>query len=296
MSRSRTGALIATAALTALTGVTSTLAAGETANTTAIDLPGLLARVGERVQAYYQRAQSIVCTETITFDFLDTSLIRDPRSRRLAYDLRLSWEKSADGERPEGTALRTLKTVNGRTPKPGDEPGCLDPKPVAVDTLSFLLPHHQTEYTFKYKGIGKAGGGRTGVMIDYSPLSREKPAFTWTDSCFAIDAPSRTRGQIWIDRFGGDVLRIDETIAGPLDVDVPRSQERKTGGVSSIVLDRSDFSIRYKTVTFTDPDEIVMLPESVEFMVVIRGQARQRTTHTFTGYQRFVTSGRVIEP
>jgi hypothetical protein len=292
MSRWRTGASIAAAALAAATSLS---AAGQPAKQPPIDLAGLLARIGERVEAYYQRAQSILCTETINFEFLDTSLIRDPRSRRLAYDLRLSWEKSGDGERPEGTALRTLKTVNGKPPKPGDEPGCLDPKPIAVDTLSFLLPQHQTEYAFTHKGIGKVGDGRTAVMIDYAPLSKDKPKFTWTDSCFGIDAPSRTHGRIWVDRFDGDILRIDESIAGPLDVDVPRSQERKAG-VSSIVLDRSDFSIRYRTVTFTEPNEIVMLPESVEFMVVIRGQARQRTTHTFTGYQRFVTSGRVIEP
>jgi hypothetical protein len=30
------------------------------------------------------------------------------------------------------------------------------------------------------------------------------------------------------------------------------------------------------------------------YLSVIRGQPQQRITHTFTGYQRFVTGGRII--
>ena len=284
MSRLRASALI----VTTLAGALAT--AGEAP----VDLPGLLARVGERVQAFYDRAQSIVCAETISFEFLDSNLSRDPRNRRLTYDLRMSWDKSADGPDPEGTALRTLKTVNGRPPKAGDEPKCLDPKPTAVDTLSFWLPHHQKEYIFTYKGIGKAGDGHTAVMIDYVPVSKDKPKYVWTESCFSIDAPTRTRGRVWIDRFGGDVLRIDETLNGPLDVDVPK-EERRRSGVDMLTLDRTDVTVRYKTVTFTEPNEIVLLPDELESMVVVRGQPRQRTSHKYTAYQRFVTSGKLIQ-
>jgi len=288
MSRLRASALIA-AIMTGLAGALAS--AGETP----VDLPGLLARVGERVQAFYDRAQSIVCAETISFEFLDTNLARDPRNRRLLYDLRMSWEKSPDSPDIEGTALRTLKTVNGRPPKPNDEAKCLDPKPTAVDTLSFLLPHHQKEYTFTYKGVGKAGDGHTAVMVDYAPVSKEKPKYVWTDSCFSVDAPTRTRGRVWIDRFGGDVLRIDETMTGPLDVDVPKTEQRRSG-VLSLTLDRSDTTVRYKTVTFTDPNEVVLLPDEYESMVVVRGQPRQRTMHKYTAYQRFVTGGRLVQP
>ena len=286
MSRLRAAALVATMLAAALTA-----RAGESA----VDLPGLLARVGERVQAFYDRAQSIVCAETISFEFLDTNLIRDPRSRRLQYDLRMSWEKSDESGDMEGTALRTLKAVNGRPPKSGDEPQCLDPKPTAVDTLTFLLPRHQKEYTFSYKGIGKAGDGRTAVMIDYAPVSREKPKYVWTESCFSVDAPTRTRGRVWIDRFGGDVLRVDETMNGPLDVELPKKEQRQSGR-QYVTLDRSDTTIRYKTVTFTEPNEIVLLPDEYESMVTVRGQPRQRTSHKYTAYQRFVTSGKLVQP
>ena len=273
-------------------------ASGQSATTAPVDLAGLLARVGERVAAYYERAQSIVCTEVVRFEMMDRNFQPDPHVRRLAYELRISREKPAEGgAAPEANVLRTLKTVNGKPPKPGDEPKCLDPKAVSLDPLSFLLPQHQGEYKFTYKGVGKAGDGRTGVMIDYAPLTRKAPEFVWTDSCFSIDAPARTTGRLWIDRFGGDILRIDETMVGPIDVTVPRAQERKSG-ISYLTLDRTEVSIRYKMVTFTEPNEIVLLPELLEEMVVTTGGGvpRQRTTHTFSGYQRFVTSGKLIEP
>jgi hypothetical protein len=281
----------------ALATASAVTVAGQRAKEPPIDLAGLLARVGERVEAYYQRAQSIVCLETIAYEILAENLsVGLPRSRRVTYELRTSWEKSVDGDVPEGYALRTLKTVNGKPPKDdkNDDSKCLDPKPTAVDTLSFLLPHNQRELAFTYKGIGKAGG-QSAVMIDYAPLSKDKPKYTWHDSCFGVEAPTRTRGRVWIDRFDGNVLRVDETVMGPLDVDVPKEEQRKSG-VATIVLDRWDFSIRYKAITFVDPNEVVLLPEQIEQSSTVRGQPRQRTTHTYKSYQRFVTGGRLVTP
>ncbi len=296
MSGPRTGGGVVALALSAF--LLAGPAAGESTKDAAVDLAGLLARVGERVQAYYDRAQSIVCTEIVRLQSMDFGLAPDPHTRRLEYELRVSWDKAGDGdEPPEANVLRTLKTINGKPPKPGEEPGCLDPKPVSLDPLSFLLPKHQAEYKFTYKGIGKTGDGHSAVMIDYAPAGKPPPEVVWKDSCVSINVPSQTRGRVWIDRFGGDVLRIDETVLGPFDVKVPIDQQRK-GATAYLTLDRADSSIRYRTVTFTDPNEIVLLPESIEMTSVIRGSGapRQRTTQTFTGYQRFVTSGNVIDP
>jgi len=288
--RPRTWAIVVAALATA----SVVIVAGERAKEAPIDLTGLLARVGERVEAYYQRAQSILCTETIAYETMGASV---PVRRRVTFELRMSWEKSAEGDVPEGHALRTLKAINGRPPradgKDNDEQKCLDPKPTAVDSLSFLLPHNQRDLAFTYKGVGKAGDGRTAVMIDYMPVSKAKPTYTWNDSCFATDAPSRTRGRVWIDRFSGDVLRVDETVMGPLDVELPKEEQRKTG-LFTIVVDRFETSIRYKAVTFVEPNEIILLPDHIEFMSTIRGQPIQRTTHTYKSYQRFVTGGRIV--
>ena len=291
MDHTRIAALVAGATLAAVsaTGQSST-------SSGPIDLAGVLARVGERVAAYYERAQSIVCIETVQLQTMDSNLTPNPHTRRLVYELRVAWDKTGDGDQPaDANVLRTLKTVNGKPPKTGDEPECLDPKPVSLDPLSFLLPQHQREFKFTFKGIGKVGNGRSGVMIDYAPAGKEPPEIVWRDTCVSINLPQQTRGRVWVDRFGGDVLRIDETVLGPYDIRVPDEQRRK-GAVPVMTLDRADSSIRYRTVTFTEPNEIVLLPESIEMMTVIRGSGvpRVRTTQTFTGYQRFVTGGRII--
>lgn len=284
----------AAGAIVALGALSAVLAAGKESKNPPVDVTGLLARVAERVEAFYERAQSIVCNETIVYDTLDSNSVH---SRRVGFELRMSWEKSDDGDVPEGKALRTLKSVNGKPPKNDrDETRCLDPKPVAVDTLSFLLSQNQHELTFTYKGVGKVGDGRTAVMIDYAPNAKDKPKYSWHESCFSIEAPTRTRGRVWIDRFSGDVLRVDETISGPLEVEVPREEQRRSGNYAEfITLDRWDFSILYKSITFKEPDEIVLLPDHIEYFSTLRGQPRQRITHRFTDYQRFVTSGRIVQ-
>jgi hypothetical protein len=261
-----------------------------------IDLPGLLARIGERVEAYYARAQSILCLETVRLEPMDFSFTTANHIRKLVYELRVSWDSAPGDTVPEANMIRQLMSIDGHPPKPNEEPGCLDPKPVSLDPLSFLLPHHQSEYRFTYKGVSRAGG-HAAVMIEYGPSGSPPAEITWNDSCVSINVPTRTKGRVWIDTATGDVLRIDETVFGPYDIEVPEKQRRK-GANPWLTLDRADSSIRYKPVLFTDPDELVLLPESIEMTSVIRGSGppRLRIRQDFTGYQRFVTGARVVTP
>jgi hypothetical protein len=286
-------AALTTAATAALVAV-SAAAVTDTRNVP-VDVAGLLVRVGERVEAYYARAQSILCLETVHLQHLDSNFASYPYTRRLVYELRVSREPATDADSaPEANVLRQLRTVDGRPPKPNEEPGCLDPKPVSLDPLSFLLPHHQRDYKFSYKGSGRSNG-RAAVMVDYRPVGSPPAEVTWHDSCVSIDVPARTTGRVWIDAATGDVLRIDERVIGPFDISVPEEQRRKGAG-DWLVLDRADSTIRYKAVAFTDPDELVLLPASIESMTLIRGSGapRLRTTQAFTGYQRFVTGARIV--
>ena len=259
-----------------------------------IDLPGLLARVGERVEAYYARAQSILCLETVQLQPMDSNFSSPSHVRKLVYELRVSWDPSTDGSVPEANVTRQLISIDGRRPKPKEEPGCLDPKPVALDPLSFLLPHHQGEYKFTYKGTGRTSD-RAAVLVDYAPAGSPPPEIKWNESWVSINLPSRTTGRLWIDVASGNVLRIDEKVAGPYDIEVPQSEQRK-GANRWLTLDRADSTIRYKTVVFSDPEEVVMLPDSMEMMSVIRGSGapRLRIRQDYTSYQRFVTGGRVL--
>jgi hypothetical protein len=259
-----------------------------------VDLPGLLARIGERVEAYFARAQSILCVETVRLQPMDLNFGGGIHIRKLVYELRVSWDPTTGDTVPEANVLRQLMSIDGRPPKPNEEPGCLDPKPVSLDPLSFLLPHHQAEYKFTYKGSGRTNG-RAAVMIDYGPVGSPPAEIKWNESCVSINVPARTTGRLWVDTATGDVLRIDETVRGPYDIEVPAS-ERRRGANSWLTLDRADSSIRYRAVAFNDPEELVLLPESIELMSVIRGGGVPRLLikQDFTGYQRFVTGARVI--
>lgn len=285
-------ARIATAAL--LAALTIAVSAAAAKDPEPIDLAGLLARIGERVEAYYARAQSILCIETVRLEPMDSNFTSANHIRKLVYELRVSWEPSNGDAVPEANVLRELISIDGRPPKPKDEPGCLDPKPVALDPLSFLLPHHQREYNFSYKGTGRTDG-RAAVIVAYAPAGSPPPEITWNDSCVSINVPTRTTGRVWIDTATGDVLRIDEAVMGPYDIEVPISQ-RKKGANQWLTLDRADSSIRYKAVSFKDPDEMILLPQSIELMSVIRGSGapRLRIRQDFAGYQRFVTGARVL--
>jgi hypothetical protein len=222
-------------------------------------------------------------------------LMPEPHVRVLVYELRVQREgATGDDPTPEANVLRQLKTINGRVPNPNGDPDCLDPTDIALDSLSFLLPHRQREYRFSYKGSGRSNG-RGVAMLDYAPVSSAPVEATWRDGCASFDAPARTTGRVWIDTAAGDVLRIDERIRGPIDLEIPKPQRRPDSPIA-IAFEHGETSIRYKAVTFTDPNEMILLPESIEDVSVVGGGFPSiRITHTFTGYQRFVTGARIVQ-
>ena len=51
-----------------------------------------------------------------------------------------------------------------------------------------------------------------------------------------------------------------------------------------------------KPVAFRDPEEVMLLPESIESLTVVRsGLQSTRRTETFSDYRRFLTDGRVVK-
>ena len=62
-----------------------------------------------------------------------------------------------------------------------------------------------------------------------------------------------------------------------------------------VVIVRDEVAIRYRTVAFSDPDEVLLLPESIDTFTMVRGGLQStRRSQTFADYRRFVTGGRVI--
>jgi hypothetical protein len=261
------------------------------------ELAGLMSRIGERIEQYYARAQSIISEETVRLEPLGIDLLPDgSHVRKLVFELRVAWEAATDGTRaPEATVLRQLISVDGRPPRPGDEPGCLDPKSASTEPLAMLLSGRQREFAFTWRDAGRTGG-HSSVTLDYKSVHPQPPNVTWKGQCVSIELPGRTRGRVWVDGTTADVLRLDEGLIGSVEIRVPRAQTG-FGSPVAMIVERADSSIRYHAVTFHDPEEIVMLPESIESLQVVRnsGAPRLRIVQTFANYKRFMTGGRIVQ-
>jgi hypothetical protein len=137
--------------------------------------------------------------------------------------------------------------------------------------------------------------GRAAVMIDYKGVAAGQPEVTWRENCVSISLPGRSRGRIWIDTATYDVLRLDEQLVGPYEFQVPREHQRR-GAAASMAIERADSSIQFKRVDFQDPDEVLMLPATIDTFQIVRGGGIQRTriTQRFSEYRRFLTGGRIV--
>jgi hypothetical protein len=262
----------------------------------AAGLAALLARIGARVEQFYARARTVTSRESVRFQQLESDFRPAGFARRLVYELRVAWDPEGDGFSPiEAKVLRQLISVNGRPPRPKDEPECTDPEEVSSDALSMLLAQKRDLYEFTAAGPVRLDN-RAALAIDFRNVSKEPPEVTWTEECVRVSVPGRTRGRIWIDAQTFDVLRLDEHLTGMFDFPTSEKIARREG-VFRMALERYDSSIRYHEVTFEDPPETLTLPRRVETTAVWSGNGTRRNliTQEYSDYRRFVTGGRVVE-
>lgn len=265
-----------------------------TSSAASAQAPTMLARIGDYVEQYYARAQSILALESVRLQPLTRDFGFDGFARRLDYELRLEWDPAASGDGSPARIVRTLVAINGRPPRAGEEPRCIDPRGVSPEPLAFLLAERRGTFIFHPGPLGTVDGRPT-VVYDYRSVRAEAPRVEWRDDCASIDLPGRTRGRLWADADTGAIVRLDEHLIGMVDIPVPFEWQRR-GSSAYMTVERADMSIRYRPVTFTDPDETLMLPATVETVVVVRnsGSPRLRITQDYTDYRRFVTAGRIV--
>jgi hypothetical protein len=252
-----------------------------------------LDQIGRRVEGYYARARSIVCRELVRLQPLRRDLMPEGPPRELVYEMRVSWDPDTADERPTATVFRQLLTVNGQPATPDDEPECTDPRTEAVDPLVTLLPRRRPEFVFTSAGTTRIDG-RNAVRLDYRPVSRVRPTVTWNGDCASIDLAGQTRGRVWVDAATDEVLRLDEQIDGQFEFPVLTS--RAYGRPNTMVIERVDTTVRYELVTFSEPEETVLLPASIETLTIVRNAAVEwsRKTQVFSEYRRFLGTGRVL--
>jgi len=253
-------------------------------------------RLGEYVARYYERAQSLMADEAVAVQPLDRDLSALGFPRRLVYEVRLEWNPSAVGDDSPATITRQLMTINGKPPRPGDEPKCLDPKGISPEPLAFLLPGRRHEFTFRSAGLARVDGRAT-MLVEYRSLKTDPPTADGDKDCISFNIPGRSRGRVWADPETAEIVRFDEQLTGIVDVRSPPAQLRKPGSPLYWTIERADTSIAYRRVTFQDPEETLVLPARVETVTVIRGEGvqRMRITQTLTNYRRFITASRIVQ-
>ena len=266
------------------------------------DIEAVMTRVGERVAEYSRRACHVICVEQSTVQPIQGNWAPDGFSRTVESELRVEFDAAADGDEPANAkVIRDVRRINGRAPRERDKKdrtGCTDPNPMSPEPLAFLLPSRRDEYRFTSLRDGKEKD-RAALVIDFQSTNRtSKPELIEDerghDDCFDWAGPIATRGRVWVDAATHDVLRVDRGLHGPVDVRVPSQLQRRYSFGPWVVLERDDLSLRYKAVAFTDPDEIILLPESIESVTMLRGGLQSiRRTEKFSGYRRFLTTARL---
>jgi hypothetical protein len=257
------------------------------------EVDALMARIADRVAVYQREVQRVMCLERYTVQPIQANLALDGFARTVESDLRI--EEDAQVSR------RTLR-VNGRPPRERDiksRAGCTDPNPLSPEPLAFLLPPERGDYRFTSMRRGKERE-RTAWIVDFASTTRRSRLQLIEDErghddCFDWTGPLATKGRLWVDAVTLDVLRVERYLTGPVDVQVPAPLQRRYQFGPWITLDRNDETIRYTTVVFHEPDEVMLLPESIESLTVMRNSLQSmRRTQTFTGYRRFMAEGRLI--
>jgi hypothetical protein len=241
-----------------------------------------------------------MCLEKVSLQKLNFSWGTDGPARFVESELRLSWEPSPDNPTPkEARTLRQVLRVNGHAPRKKDWDNCTTPEQQEseVQPLSILLPDSRVEHSFAYGGRGVVDG-REAVIITFR--EKVKPTVDVSlvednENCVSFDLEGGTRGKIWLDAHTNDVLRLDRSLAGLVEIPLPRKAQR-FGVNRSWTMERWDSSIRFKPVRFDEPNETLILPVEATTFQITRGSGspRLRTTTKYESYRRFMTAGRIV--
>ena len=203
----------------------------------------------------------------------------------------------------EAKVLRLIRKTNGRPPREKDKKdpfGCTDPNPLSPEPLAFLLPAHRSEYTFTLGGRGKGKDADTLVIDFKSVVGGPKPELIDSakglEGCYEGKGTIPTKGRVWVNADSFDVVRIEEHLTGPVDFRVAETLQRRRAFGDQVIIERADTTIRFKRVAFHDPEEVLLLPESIDELHVWRGGLQSsRRRQAFSEYRRFLTGARLVK-
>jgi len=271
------------------------------------ELATLLNRVGERVKTYYLDLQKFAWTDTVRQQLLRDDRTPQGKPSDLVYDMIIRIDPAApraDVPPPPPPFftrdISELISVDGIPFQKGG-PQLSDPKAGEIGLLWILLWAPQREdhnYEFSFAGRADLEGRKT-LMVDvtYSPrfysvglLDAAKvgslnrvPSVVWQGDSFGVLV--QQTGRIWIDPDTYDVLRL-ETRTKPFEFDKPGSRKVKF---------EYALTARFHSMSFENPKQTLMVPESIETVRSIKGAQPPlvRTTHSFGNFKRFAAEVKI---
>jgi len=197
---------------------------------------------------------------------------------------------------------RTLKSVDGKPTEQNKLPQrskCVDtnPQPAYADPLTFLLPKNQSNFIFSYEGEADLQGLRTAVVIITTPPVSEPVKIVDKGDCFRLSRGLQRQGKIWIDLNTYDVLQLQWQLAESFRGKIPAGVAKF--GIfpvfrpsKELSYEKADTTIRFRPLTFQNPEQTLLLPRSSESTWILKGAriAGFRTATDYTRYRRFITS------
>jgi len=253
-----------------------------------------------RVQDFFLRAQSFVCTERVHVQPLSYGLTGDGFGRTVESELRVSWNPDEGGGAAEALAMRQVVKVNGHTPRKNDRNNCTTPErhDTEPQVLSMLLPGERDEYAWTLGGTTTIDG-RAALLLDFrekEKLSLEVTVQDNDEDCLTYTLKGGIRGRLWLDAESHDVLRLDQRLTGQANAPMPEKLRRRPGASPTMTVERFDTSYRFRRMRFDDPEETLVLPVSSTSLRVTQGAGtpRMRVTTEYRNYRRFLTGGRLL--
>jgi hypothetical protein len=250
------------------------------------ELTVILSGLANRTQQYYDRFISIICTETVEVQELRFNLKPLRKPRVTVNELSVSRDPVSTGER-EFRVGRVLQVVNGRPARKDQEPGCTDPKTGTPEPLGFLLAENQARYRFM---LADAAGGPPGTQaLAYIESRPQRAEIRWRGNCFEAEGGGH-EGRVWFDARTFDVLQVEVRLSKPFPIPMPGGYGASNAGIR---VERSEATLRFARVQFTQPDETVLLPESIETLHVLRGVPSLRLTQSLSNFRRFLAESSI---
>jgi hypothetical protein len=208
---------------------------------TAPDVTATLDRATARVKDFFERAQSLVCTERVHVQPLSYGLSGDGFGRTVESELRVSWDSEAGGA-SEARAMRQVMKVNGHKPRKNDRNNCTTPErhDTEPQVLSMLLPAERDDYTWSVAGPASIDG-RPALLLDFrekEALSLEVTMQDDDEDCLTYTLRGGSRGRLWLDAESHDVMRLDQHLTGQANAPMPKLLQRRPGASPTMTVER----------------------------------------------------------